>query len=243
MTANPTSNDLKNLPAGTRRGVLVWLRKQVVFLLLLAVMLFWSAGTLRWTWGWVQLGLYVIAVAAQALILIPRSPGLIAERAELQKGTKRWDVAISVLAAVVLPIMAWVVAGLDVRFGWTPEFAVWVHVVGAVAWLAGYALTIWAMLANAYFSATVRIQADRDHQVVTGGPYRFVRHPGYVGALLTSLVTPLLLGSWWAMVPSAAAALLFVVRTALEDRTLRDELPGYEAFTRQTRYRLLPGIW
>jgi protein-S-isoprenylcysteine O-methyltransferase Ste14 len=112
-------------------------------------------------------------------------------------------------------------------------------VIGA----SGHALLVWSMVANAYFSLIVRIQADRSHQVVSSGPYRFVRHPGYLGSILFFLSTSLLLGSWWALIPGAAAALLIVIRTALEDRTLHAELPGYADYVERVRYRLLPGIW
>jgi protein-S-isoprenylcysteine O-methyltransferase Ste14 len=99
------------------------------------------------------------------------------------------------------------------------------------------------MAANAYFSMVVRIQEDRGHAVVTDGPYRFVRHPGYLGSILFALATPLVLGSLWAFVPCGLGAVLFIVRTALEDKTLQKELPGYREYAERVRYRLLPGIW
>jgi protein-S-isoprenylcysteine O-methyltransferase Ste14 len=227
----------------TRRGVARWLYKQAVFLALLAVMLFWLAGRWDWWQGWLQVGLYVVVVAAQALILIPRSPGLIAERSGYQKGSQVLDTVVASLAAALFPMAAWVVAGLDARYGWSPPVATLWTAAAAVVWLLGYALTIWAMAANAFFGATVRIQEERGHHVESGGPYRYVRHPGYVGAILFQLATPWLLGSWWALLPSALSAVCYVVRTALEDRTLQRELDGYREYTRQTRYRLLPGIW
>lgn len=224
------------------RGVVRWLSRQAFFLLLMWVILFVCAGRLDWWQGWLQAGLYVVVVAAQALILIPTHPEVIAERSGYQKGSKGWDVWIAGLAAALLPMVAWVVAGLDARWGWSAVDPA-LTAIGAAVWLLGYALVIWAMANNPFFSATVRIQDERGHRVASGGPYRLVRHPGYVGAIAFQLATPLLLGSWWAMVPSALSAVLYVVRTALEDRTLRAELPGYEAYTRQTRYRLLPGVW
>ena len=101
----------------------------------------------------------------------------------------------------------------------------------------------WAMTTNAFFSTAVRIQSDRGHTVCRSGPYRFVRHPGYVGAILMSLGTPLLLGSAWALIPAAAAMVLMVLRTHLEDDTLRAELPGYEDYAHDVRYRLVPRLW
>jgi protein-S-isoprenylcysteine O-methyltransferase Ste14 len=226
----------------TARGVARWLSRQVFFLLLLGVILFVPAGRLDWWHGWLLAGLHVLVVAAQALILIPTHPEVIAERSGYQKGSKGWDVLIAGLAAAALPMLAWAVAGLDARWGWSAVDPA-LTAAGAAAWLVGYALVIWAMASNPFFSVTVRIQDERGHKVMSGGPYRLVRHPGYVGAIVFQLATPLLLGSWWAMVPSALSAALYVVRTVLEDRTLRAELPGYEAYTQQTRYRLLPGVW
>ncbi len=98
------------------------------------------------------------------------------------------------------------------------------------------------MASNAFFAEGVRIQTERGHTVATGGPYCFVRHPGYSGAILSFVATPFLLGSWWALLPALAGSAPYVLRTALEDRTLRAELPGYEAYTQQTRYRLLPRV-
>jgi protein-S-isoprenylcysteine O-methyltransferase Ste14 len=107
----------------------------------------------------------------------------------------------------------------------------------------GWALFMWAMGANAFFSEAVRIQEERGHTVVTDGPYRYVRHPGYVGAILALFATPLLLGSLWALIPAGLATIGYVVRTALEDKTLQEELDGYTEYAQQTRYRLLPGVW
>jgi len=112
-----------------------------------------------------------------------------------------------------------------------------------VALVVGLGLTSWAMIANAYFSTAVRIQSERGHTVCSRGPYRFVRHPGYVGFILQSLSAPFLLGSIWALIPGILAAVLMVIRTALEDRTLQAELPGYPEYVQNVRYRLVPGIW
>ncbi|NLE75533.1 MAG: isoprenylcysteine carboxylmethyltransferase family protein, partial [Chloroflexi bacterium] len=109
--------------------------------------------------------------------------------------------------------------------------------------VAGYALGAYALVANPFFSGMVRIQADRGHRVVTGGPYRWVRHPGYLGALVTFLATPVFLDSPWAFVPTAFLAVVLVVRTHLEDRTLQQQLAGYREYAARVRRRLLPGLW
>jgi protein-S-isoprenylcysteine O-methyltransferase Ste14 len=99
------------------------------------------------------------------------------------------------------------------------------------------------MVSNKFFSTSVRIQMERDHTVASGGPYRYVRHPGYVGYIVSGFAAPLALGSLWALIPAAITLCLLVVRTALEDRTLQDELDGYREYAARVRYRLLPGVW
>jgi protein-S-isoprenylcysteine O-methyltransferase Ste14 len=200
------------------------------------------AGRLDWIWGWALVGIYAIWVAANALILIPRDPQLLVERAARRKGVATWDTTI--LAAIGLLTMAkHIAAGLDLRFGWPPEIPVALQLVGFVVAALAYALTTWAMTSNTFFSLVYRIQEDRDHAVATAGPYRFVRHPGYVGTIAFELATPILLGSLWALIPGTLAAVLTVVRTALEDRSLCEDLESYTEYAQKVRYRLLPGVW
>ena len=136
-----------------------------------------------------------------------------------------------------------VVAGLDVRFGWSPSFDLLVRVAGLAVVIAGYILGSYALMENRFFSGMVRIQRERGHRVVSGGPYRWVRHPGYAGAIATYLAMPPLLSSLWAWLPAVALVAILVVRTRLEDATLRAELEGYEAYAGRVRYRLVPGVW
>jgi protein-S-isoprenylcysteine O-methyltransferase Ste14 len=131
---------------------------------------------------------------------------------------------------------------LNFRFGWPPEVAVWLQVAGFALYVLGWAIHLWAMAANRYFALVVRIQTDRGQTVATGGPYRYVRHPGYVGGILVSVAAALVLGSAWALIPGALGGLL-LVRTILEDRTLQRELDGYCEYAGRVRYRLLPGVW
>jgi protein-S-isoprenylcysteine O-methyltransferase Ste14 len=130
-----------------------------------------------------------------------------------------------------------------VRFGWSGNVPLPVYPTAAFVWVLGFALISWAMASNRFFSTVVRIQQEREHAVVTAGPYQYVRHPGYVGFTVMMLVTPLLLGSWWALIPVACAIVVIIVRTALEDRTLQTELAGYSDYAQRVRYRLLPGVW
>jgi protein-S-isoprenylcysteine O-methyltransferase Ste14 len=232
------------LSAAVRR----WLIKGYVGVLFTAAMLFIPAWRLDWVMGWVYVALWLLWHSALALILIPTNPELLAERARPQKGSKSWDVKLlsfTGLATLALGILA----GFDVRLGWTAQalsggqVSLLLQVAAAVIAALGYALSVWAMTANAFFSVTVRIQEDRGQTVATGGPYRVVRHPGYVGSVAFNLLSPIMLGSLWALIPGVLAALAFVIRTALEDRTLQQELPGYVEYAQRTRYRLVPGIW
>jgi len=140
-------------------------------------------------------------------------------------------------------IAKFMVAGLDVRFGWTTGTSLPLQIACLAIAILAYALGVWATASNAFFSQIFRIQKERGHTVATGGPYRYVRHPGYVGTILSELAVPVMLGSWWALIPGGLSALLIVVRTALEDKALLDELDGYREYAERTRYRLLPGIW
>jgi protein-S-isoprenylcysteine O-methyltransferase Ste14 len=135
------------------------------------------------------------------------------------------------------------IAGLDALFGWSPPFSLPLKILSLVIILAGYALGSYALIENRFFSGMVRIQADRGHQVVTSGPYRWMRHPGYAGALLAYLATPLFLDSGWAFLPAVLIVIVLIIRTRLEDRALQDELEGYAEYAKRVRYRLLPGVW
>jgi len=228
-----------------RKTILKWCIQSAGGLVGYAAILFLAAGTWDWVWGWVFIGLMGIFLASHVVLLVPINPDLLVERAGglRQEGGKRWDRWLAALAGGVFPIASWYVAGLDLRFAWSSPKPLAVHLIGMGLVALGYALFMWAMVSNAYFSEVVRIQEDRGHEVATDGPYRFVRHPGYSGAILSFLGTPLLLGSWWAFIPTAIGIGGYVLRTALEDKTLQLELEGYDAYVEQVRYRLIPGVW
>jgi len=241
------NTDTHTEPSGRNADVTAGIRQYLVkgffAKLVMVAILFLSSGRLDWVMGWVLVGVYVGWDIVVALTLIPRSPGLIAERARIQKGSKKWDVVLTAVAASLMPMATWIVAGLDVRFGWTAPIGLALQLVTLGIVVLGFALVTWAMWSNEFFSTMVRIQKERGHTVATGGPYQYVRHPGYVGAITFQLATPIMLGSLWALIPTGLSALLYIVRTALEDRTLQEELDGYKDYAQRVRYRLLPGIW
>jgi len=228
-----------------RRRIVSWIVQAALGLVGYGAILFLAVGRLDWVWGWVFLGLLAAILISHVLILVPINPELLAERSRgiRQEGAKSWDKWVAFFAAGTGTAVSWIVAGLDVRFQWSASMPLALHIGGLIGSVLGWALFMWAMGANAFFSEAVRIQEERGHTVVTDGPYRYVRHPGYVGAILALLATPLLLGSLWALIPAGLAATGYVVRTGLEDKTLQEELDGYAEYAQRVRYRLLPGIW
>lgn len=228
-----------DLAAGIRRRMV----QVVVTILLQAMVLFLAAGQLVWGWAWAYLALGVAILAVNASLLLSRRPDLVAERGRMAADAKTWDKWLALLVSAVGPLAILAVAGLDRRFGWSAPLPLWVHLAGLALFATGNGLWSWAMLSNRFFSGLVRVQWERGHTVETQGPYRYVRHPGYVGMIVFELGTPLTLGSLWALVPAAVLVAALVVRTALEDRTLQSELAGYADYARRTRYRLVPPIW
>jgi len=216
--------------------------REATGLVVMGVVLFWSAGRIDWWPAWAALAVMAGWILATAIILIRLHPDLLAERLGPRKGAKSWDTAIMSLLGLI-QLARYILAGLDQRNGWTGGFPAAAQLAAWVACALGYAMFVWAIAANAFFSQIVRIQPERGHMVVTGGPYRFVRHPAYLGAILYELAVPVLLASWWALIPSLLTAFLLLLRTALEDRALQTELAGYADYARQVRHRLLPGVW
>lgn len=209
--------------------------------LLWALSPFLSSGRWDWTRGWVALGLFVLMIAVNLKLIRAKNPGLLAERWKKRENTKTYDKVIGFIFTATLMAVP-VVAGLDVRFGWS-SLAAWTAWAGAALFMIGDVPIAGSAMANRHLETTVRIQSDRGHTVITTGPYRFVRHPMYAGIIVQQVGFAAVLGSAWAYVPVALVALTLVVRTALEDRTLRAELPGYTDYARRTRFRLVPFVW
>jgi protein-S-isoprenylcysteine O-methyltransferase Ste14 len=215
---------------------------QIVGIASAGVAMFWSAGRLDWWPAWAVIAVWVLWYALVDIVILRHTPALMAERMSPPKGAKSWDsVLLSVLRLIELA--RYILAGLDQRYGWTGSFPLPAQITALVVCVLSTCLYAWAMASNPYFSQVVRIQADRGQTVATRGPYQVLRHPAYAGTIWFEVALSTLLGSWWAIIAGGLCAVLLILRTALEDRTLQAELAGYAEYTRQVRYRLLPGAW
>jgi protein-S-isoprenylcysteine O-methyltransferase Ste14 len=225
-----------------RRLTLRYALREALGLVVMAVALFWSAGTLDWWPGWAALAVMAAWTLATAVVIVTSNPQLLAERLGPRKGAKPWDTLLMSMLGL-LQLSRYIVAGLDHRGEWSSGISPAAQGIALAVCLAGYALVVWATASNKFFSQIVRIQTERDHTVVTRGPYRALRHPAYAGAILFELAVPVLLASWWGLALGVLGAVLLVIRTGLEDRTLMAELGGYVDYARQVRYRLAPFVW
>ena len=222
-----------------------WIRLIVAYLLIPVILLI-CGGDIGWWQAWVYSLLVVAAGIGGRIWAERRHPGLLAERQNIEmikKSTKTWDKVLAPLMALSISFPLVIVAGLDHRSGWSPVFPLWLIVLGFILISLGYAFATWALVENRFFSSTVRIQTDRGHVVCDSGPYRIVRHPGYAGNIPPLLGIVLALGSVWTLIPAVVALIIAVIRTALEDQTLQEELPGYRDYAQRVRYRLIPGIF
>ena len=216
-----------------------------LYILLLPALLFITAGTVNWPMAWAYVVMLLAATLGSRLIVLLKNSDLLRERSRFMQAedTQPWDRILSPIVGVLSPAAMIVVAGLDHRFGWSGTVPDVIQVLAAIAVAGAYALAVWAMIANEYFSAVARIQQDRGQVVVADGPYRIVRHPAYAGSVVAALALPVMLSTLWAFVPGMVMNVAVVLRTHLEDGMLKRELYGYAAYAERTRYRLLPGVW
>ncbi|MDD5037844.1 MAG: isoprenylcysteine carboxylmethyltransferase family protein [Dehalococcoidales bacterium] len=212
------------------------------FVVILTVVLHVTAGRWDWVMGWVYMAMYA-CMAIIAVLVVPLDPELVEERTRVKEGVKEWDKRIAVIGSVLYPLAILIVAGLDKRNGWSPRLPLTFQLTALIVAAITYPISIWAAAVNRFYSRFVRIQKERGHIVISDGPYRYIRHPGYLGQIIFSLVSPLVLGSLWALIPGSLFGVLLVIRTALEDRTLQYELEGYQEYSQRVRFRLIPGIW
>ena len=229
------------MPASTRdvAGAI----RLVISTTIFGAILFLVAGTVAWPAAWAFLAIITAVIAVYSAIIVRLHPDLIEERRHPPADAKKWDKPLVAIVGVVGPTALILLAGLDRRFHWSPPTPAWAQVAGLVLVAAGGSLSNYAVAANRFFSALVRIQHDRGHLVVDTGPYRFVRHPSYAGSVIYMIGMSIALGSRAALVAAIVVSLVLAVRTTLEDRTLQAELDGYAEYARRVRFRLVPGLW
>jgi protein-S-isoprenylcysteine O-methyltransferase Ste14 len=200
----------------------------------------------RWNWweAWVFAGIFILGFIVSRILVAQRTPDLISERAHFQalSNVKSWDKILAPLVGVGSGIIP-AVAGFEALYGPNVTFGMPVKIMALILIVSGYVLGSYAMYINRFFSGYVRIQSDRGHTVISEGPYRWIRHPGYTGSVMSFLAIPLFLDSIWAFVPALAISLVLIIRTRLEDYTLQEELTGYKEYAEKVRYRLFPKIW
>lgn len=213
-----------------------------LFIIIMGALLFAAAGTTVWLMGWAFLIGYGVVVLISAVV-VPIDPEFAEERTTMKKDVKQWDKYLAGIPSLLFPWVLLIVAGLDFRFGWSADIGLGWMAAAMVLSMLAYLISVWASAVNQFYGRFVRIQKERGHHPITTGPYAVIRHPGYFGIGLFSLLVPIGLGSYWTLIPGGLMTILLVVRTALEDKTLIDELEGYAAYAEGTRYRLLPGIW
>ena len=212
--------------------------QSVAFFALAAAALFAAAGTVAILTYWIYLAIFAAVFVASFLWL---DPDLARER--MRPGGKKPPLALRLISAVLF--VHWIIAGLDHgRFHWSDTVPGRLQWTALIALAAGYALCLWAMRVNRFFSSIVRIQNDRGQVVITTGPYAIIRHPGYLAGIVIVVASGPALDSWIAAAILVVSTLPFLLyRTATEDRVLLGELPGYRDYAERVRWRLLPGIW
>lgn len=200
----------------------------------------------RWNWweAWFYALSCIFSFVVSRVLVARKYPGLLAERGKFleHKDAQSWDKVLAPLVGLggnLVPL----VVGLEAYYGQLVDFSLTLELAAIILYLTGFAWGSYALLENRFFSGMVRLQTDRGHQVVSGGSYRFMRHPGYAGALLTYLAIPVFMDSVWAFLPAVLMLIVLVIRTRLEDKFLQAELTGYAEYAQKVRYRLLPGIW
>jgi protein-S-isoprenylcysteine O-methyltransferase Ste14 len=241
MPSTRPDGDERDKPAA-RRAVRRGMLGMAGYLLVLAASMFLPAGRLGWTRGWAFLVAFTVLNLAAVCYLWRTNPEVVVARSTPHRGTKPWDKALFLLINVMFLAIFPIAALDDARFHWSAA-PLWLTLAGYVLFVAAMAGITWVLRTNKFAEPSVRIQTERHHQVIDTGPYAIVRHPFYAAAFLLCGGMPLAMGSLWALVPGAVAALLLIVRTACEDRTLHNELDGYKQYAARVRYRLIPGVW
>jgi protein-S-isoprenylcysteine O-methyltransferase Ste14 len=231
-------------PHSGNQGLIIRAITQAITLpFLLLVVLFFPAGTVNWPMAWAFLILYLGGMLFINLWLAARHPGLARERLIIPRASEKWDLRLIgfvnfLLLAILFPLSGW-----DHRYGWSPAIPLSASITALLLFAAMFGFMAWSMSVNGFFSSAVRLQSDRGQSVATEGPYRRLRHPGYLAMILQFLAIPVTLGSLWALIPAFAIGAVYVYRTLLEDKFLLEKLPGYAEYADRVRFRLIPGVW
>jgi protein-S-isoprenylcysteine O-methyltransferase Ste14 len=223
-------------------GKVKLLIKGFVTNLVFSGILFICAGRLNYTQGWVFLSINILSTLMN-YFTIHKNIELLNERSNLGEGIKSWDKLLLSLSALIYVIII-VLAGLDSgRFHRTLNMNWYICISGVILLITGQVLFLTARSQNNFFSTVVRIQKERGHVVCDTGLYKVVRHPGYLGMIISMMALPMITTSVWSLIPTLIAIILLVVRTFLEDKTLISELDGYVEYSRRTRFKLIPLVW
>lgn len=206
--------------------------------IVVATLLFLPAGTLRYTNGWLFIGLLFVPILLLGIVLFVKAPDLLRKRlrAKEKEQTQKGVIALSAL----LFLAGFIVAGLDRRFGWS-RVPAWAVTVASAILLISYALYAEVMRENVYLSRTVEIQ--KGQRVIDSGLYGMIRHPMYAATVWLFLSIPIVLGSWWSLLAFSPYVFVIVVRILNEEKVLTEGLDGYADYTRRVKYRLIPFIW
>lgn len=239
-------NNSKNIPEESNKLTKSGIRYIIAMFILLiiqAIILFAYASTIYLPRAWLFLSITFIYYLLSTIILYRVNPELINQRGDIQTDAKLWDQFLMRAHNIMLIFIMPAIIGLDVgRFHWS-NLSIYYVIPGFIFYIISTILINWAMIVNPHFEATVRIQKDRDHKVITKGPYSIIRHPGYLSGILWSVAVPLITGSFFGLIPGGIAILLLILRTFLEDKTLQSELTGYSKYVKSVKYRLFPGVW
>ena len=228
--------------SNANRAIIRYFLQIGIFVFFFAASLFFSAGHTDWTMGWVFIAIVAASQISIAIILMMRNPELMIER-DIRKGKRDLDRILTGVMTLFGPISICIVAGLNNRYGWLPQISFTYQIIGVALAILGSILPAWAMASNKFFYGVLRIEQENNHSVCSSGAYQYVRHPGYLGAIIFDLATPLILNSVWAFIPAILTICAIVIRTSLEDKALQNGLDGYKNYAQQVRYRLFPAVW
>jgi len=228
--------------SNANRAIIRYFLQIGIFVFFFAASLFFSAGHTDWTMGWVFIAIVAASQISIAIILMMRNPELMIER-DVRKGKRDLDRILTGVMTLFGPISICIVAGLNNRYGWLPQITFTYQIIGVALAILGSILPAWAMASNKFFYGVLRIEQEKNHSVCSSGAYQYVRHPGYLGAIIFDLATPLILNSVWAFIPAILTICAIVIRTSLEDKALQNGLDGYKNYAQQVRYRLFPAVW